>query len=235
MASEEMDGISEIPCRYPRGNLLTFDPLDACSNTDVNLPFGNIFSILRCPGGRVCPNTEALLRPGIHQVATGYALCGPSTMVVLTARNGVNGLTLDQGVGEVTPTHPNMTIPEETREFAIKASNMRWIASMVAEVHGILVRAGIFMHPIHEETKARPGGAKLRPMYEANPMSFIVEPAGAPHRPGARIMEIRPRDLHRRVLVILGSREGIERFVSVFAFNRRAPGPSTLSPTSLLR
>jgi fructose-1,6-bisphosphatase I len=247
MASEEMDEIYEIPSQYPRGKyLLTFDPLDGSSNTDVNVSVGTIFSILRCPGERVCPNLDAFLQPGVQQVAAGYALYGPSTMMVLTTGNGVNGFTLDQDIGEFILTHPDMTIPAATREFAINASNMRfweapvkryvdeclagsegprgedfnmrWIASMVAEVHRILTRGGIFMYPIDDKMKAKGIGGKLRLMYEANPMSFIVEQAGGMSSTGReRIMAIQPDGLHQRVPVILGSREEVERLVQYHA------------------
>ncbi len=247
MASEEMDEIYEIPSQYPRGKyLLTFDPLDGSSNTDVNVSVGTIFSILRCPGERVCPNLEAFKQPGVHQVAAGYALYGPSTMMVLTTGNGVNGFTLDQDIGEFILTHPDMTIPEDTREFAINASNMRfweapvkryvdecmagtegprgedfnmrWIASMVAEVHRILTRGGIFMYPIDDKMKASGTEGKLRLMYEANPMSFVVEQAGGASSTGReRIMEVAPRELHQRVPVILGSKNEVERVVAYHA------------------
>jgi len=253
MASEEMDDIYEIPSQYPRGKyLLTFDPLDGSSNTDVNVSVGTIFSVLRCPGERVCPNTEGFLQPGVQQVAAGYALYGPSTMMVLTTGNGVNGFTLDQDIGEFILTHPNMTIPEDTREFAINASNMRhweapvkryvdealagkegvrgedfnmrWIASMVAEVHRILTRGGIFMYPIDAKMKANGTEGKLRLMYEANPMSMIVEQAGGASSTGReRIMEIKPQGLHQRVPVILGSRNEVERLV---AYHQEADGES---------
>lgn len=244
MASEEMDEIYEIPSQYPRGKyLLTFDPLDGSSNTDVNVSVGTIFSILRCPGERVCPNTDAFLQPGVQQVAAGYALYGPSTMMVLTTGNGVNGFTLDADIGEFILTHPNMTISEDTREFAINASNMRhweapvqryvdealagatgprgedfnmrWIASMVAEVHRILTRGGIFMYPIDAKMKANGTEGKLRLMYEANPMSMIVEQAGGASSTGReRIMELAPKGLHQRVPVILGSKNEVERLVA---------------------
>jgi len=247
MASEEMDEIYEIPGQYPRGKyLLTFDPLDGSSNTDVNVSVGTIFSILRCPGERVCPNLDAFLQPGLQQVAAGYALYGPSTMMVLTTGNGVNGFTLDQDIGEFILTHPDMTIPEDTREFAINASNMRfweapvqryvdeclagtegprgedfnmrWIASMVAEVHRILTRGGIFMYPIDGKMKANGTEGKLRLMYEANPMSFIVEQAGGASSTGReRIMEIAPKSLHQRVPVILGSKNEVERVAAYHA------------------
>jgi fructose-1,6-bisphosphatase I len=241
MASEEMDEIYQIPDQYPRGKyLLTFDPLDGSSNTDVNVSVGTIFSILRCPGERVCPNTDAFLQQGRYQVAAGYALYGPATMMVLTTGNGVNGFTLDQDIGEFILTHPGMRIPEDTREFAINTSNMRhweppvqryvdeclagkngprgedfnmrWIASMVAEVHRILTRGGIFLYPLDEKMKAKGGTGKLRLLYEANPMSFIVEQAGGASSTGRqRIMEVTPEGLHQRVPVILGSKNEVER------------------------
>jgi len=244
MASEEMDQIYEIPSQYPRGKyLLTFDPLDGSSNTDVNVSVGTIFSILRCPGERVCPNTDAFLQPGVQQVAAGYALYGPSTMMVLTTGRGVNGFTLDADIGEFILTHPDMTIPEDTREFAVNASNMRhweapvkryveealagkegprgedfnmrWIASMVAEVHRILTRGGIFMYPIDAKMQAGGTEGKLRLLYEANPMSMIVEQAGGASSTGReRIMELKPKALHQRMPVILGSKNEVERLVA---------------------
>lgn len=245
MASEEMDEVYPIPDKYPRGKyLLTFDPLDGSSNIDVNVSVGTIFSILRCPGEcKTHPSADGFLQPGTEQVCAGYALYGPSTMMVLTTGNGVNGFTLDQNIGEFILTHPNMTIPADTREFAINASNMRhweapvkryveeclagkegqrkddfnmrWIASMVAEVHRILTRGGIFMYPLDEKMKAKGSAGKLRLMYEANPMSFIIEQAGGASSTGReRIMEIKPGDLHQRVPVILGSKNEVDRVVS---------------------
>lgn len=242
MASEEMEEVYPIPKKYPRGKyLLTFDPLDGSSNIDVNVSVGTIFSVLRCPGEcKSHPSPEAFLQPGTEQVCAGYALYGPSTMMVLTTGNGVNGFTLDQNIGEFVLTHPNMTIPADTREFAINASNMRfweapvkryvdeclagstgtrgenfnmrWIASMVAEVHRILTRGGIFMYPLDEKMKTEGKNGKLRLMYEANPMSFIVEQAGGASSTGReRIMELKPEDLHQRVPVILGSKNEVER------------------------
>ncbi|MBK1649362.1 class 1 fructose-bisphosphatase [Rhabdochromatium marinum] len=241
MASEEMDDIYHIPDEYPRGKyLLTFDPLDGSSNIDVNVSVGTIFSILKCPGGSEKPTVRDFLQAGTQQVAAGYALYGPSTMMVLTTGNGVNGFTLDQNIGEFILTHPNMTIPVDTREFAINASNMRfwdapvkryvdeclagtegprgedfnmrWIASMVAEVHRILTRGGVFLYPMDEKIRSKGQGGKLRLMYEANPMSFIVEQAGGGSVIGReRIMELQPEGLHQRVPVILGSRNEVER------------------------
>lgn len=244
MASEEMDDIYHIPSQYPRGKyLLTFDPLDGSSNIDVNVSVGTIFSILRCKGDCKNPSAADFLQPGTEQVCAGYALYGPSTMMVLTTGNGVNGFTLDQNIGEFILTHPNMTIPEDTSEFAINASNsrhweapvkryvdeclagkegergrdfnMRWVASMVAEVHRILTRGGVFMYPLDEKMKAKGTEGKLRLMYEANPMSFIVEQAGGASTTGReRIMTLQPKDLHQRVPVVLGSKNEVERITS---------------------
>ncbi len=244
MASEEMEEIYEIPAKYPRGKyLLVFDPLDGSSNTDVNVSVGTIFSVLRVADGVENPTAEDFLQPGTTQVCGGYALYGPSTMMVLTTGNGVNGFTLDQNIGEFVLTHPSLSIPEDTREFAINSSNMRhweaplkryvdeclegstgprgedfnmrWIASMVAEVHRILMRGGIFMYPIDEKMKGKGTEGKLRLMYEANPMSFIVEQAGGVCSTGReRIMDIKPKDLHQRVPVIMGSKNEVERVVA---------------------
>ncbi|WP_295436283.1 class 1 fructose-bisphosphatase [uncultured Thiodictyon sp.] len=244
MASEEMDEIYPIPAGKPRGKyLLTFDPLDGSSNIDVNVSVGTIFSILRCAGSCQNPREQDFLQAGTQQVAAGYALYGPSTMMVLTSGNGVNGFTLDQNIGEFILTHPRMQIPADTREFAINVSNMRfweppvrryvqecldgkegprgddfnmrWIASMVAEVHRILTRGGVFMYPMDSKMKAKDLGGKLRLLYEANPMSFIVEQAGGGSITGtSRIMELQPESLHQRVPVILGSRNEVERILA---------------------
>lgn len=240
LASEEMDEIYEIPKEYPRGKyLLTFDPLDGSSNIDVNVSVGTIFSILRMAAADGDATERDFLKPGTEQVAAGYALYGPSTMMVLTTGKGVNGFTLDQNLGEFILTHADMTIPADTAEFAINASNsrfweapvkryvdeclagqegprgkdfnMRWIASMVAEVHRILTRGGVFMYPMDSKMAEKGVGGKLRLLYEANPMSFIVEQAGGASITGKqRIMELQPEGLHQRVPVILGSRNEVE-------------------------
>jgi fructose-1,6-bisphosphatase I len=240
MASEEIDDIIHIPAQYPKGKYLAlFDPLDGSSNIDVNLAVGTIFSILRCREGED-PALEDFLRKGSEQVCAGFVLYGPSTMMVLTTGHGVNGFTLDQDIGEFILTHPNMTIPNDTSEFAINMSNqrfweppvrryidecllgtegpreknfnMRWIASMVAEVYRILTRGGIFMYPYDLRDPSRPG--KLRIMYEANPMAFIIEQAGGACSTGReRILDIKPKGLHQRVPVILGSKNEVERIV----------------------
>ncbi|VFR43367.1 Fructose-1,6-bisphosphatase, type I [plant metagenome] len=241
MASEEMETIHAIPNRYPKGEyLLLFDPLDGSSNIDVNVSIGTIFSVLKAPTHVAgSPVTEAaFLQEGSRQVAAGYAVYGPQTMLVLTVGKGVVGFTLDREMGSWVLTHEDIRIPEDTREFAINMSNMRhwappvrryideclagatgprgkdfnmrWIASMVADVHRILTRGGIFMYPWDAREPGKPG--KLRLMYEANPMSFIVEQAGGAAVDGVdRILDIKPGQLHQRVGVVLGSRNEVER------------------------
>ncbi|MBS0309472.1 MAG: class 1 fructose-bisphosphatase [Proteobacteria bacterium] len=242
MASEEMESIHPIPNRYPMGEyLLLFDPLDGSSNIDVNVSIGTIFSVLKAPEGMVTPTEQDFLQPGAKQVAAGYAVYGPQTVLVLTTGNGVNCFTLDREMGAWVLTQRGIQIPVETKEYAINASNarhwyppvtryidelqagkdgargvnfnMRWIASMVADVHRILNRGGIFMYPADKREPDKPG--KLRLMYEANPMAFIVEQAGGAATNGKqRIMEIQPTALHQRVAVFLGSKNEVERVTS---------------------
>jgi len=238
MASEEMESIHPIPNRYPKGEyMLLFDPLDGSSNIDVNVSIGTIFSVLKAPEGMGEPTEQAFLQPGTAQVAAGYAVYGPQTMLVLTTGDGVHCFTLDREMGSWVLTQSNMQIPATTKEFAINMSNkrhwhppvqryvdemlagktgargkdfnMRWIASMVADVHRILNRGGVFMYPADLRDPAQPG--KLRLMYEANPMAMIVEQAGGAATDGRqRIMEIAPTKLHQRVPVFLGSKEEVE-------------------------
>ena len=242
MASEEMEDIYKIPGDYPKGKyLLLFDPLDGSSNIDVNISVGTIFSILKCPEGVTDPSKEHFMQAGTKQVCAGYALYGPSTLLVLTTGNGVNCFTLDRNIGEFVLTQPKMRVVEDTREFAIKSSNsrfweapvkryideclagkegprkenfnMRWVASMVAEIHRILIRGGIFMYPRDNKDPSKAG--RLRLMYEANPMSFIIEQAGGLSSTGReRIMDVKPDELHQRIGVILGSKNEVERVVS---------------------
>mgnify|MGYP001118021159 FL=1 len=239
MASEEMEDVFHIPNRYPQGEyLLMFDPLDGSSNIDVNVSIGTIFSVLRCPDGVTDPTEKDFLQPGTQQVAAGYAVYGPQTVLVLTTGHGVNCFTLDREMGSWVLTQEGMRIPEDTKEFAINMSNerhwhapvqryinellqgkegvrgkdfnMRWIASMVADVHRILTRGGVFMYPADKRDPDKPG--KLRIMYEANPMSFLVEQAGGAATNGVqRILEIQPQKLHERVAVFLGSKHEVER------------------------
>ncbi|WP_434358748.1 class 1 fructose-bisphosphatase [Parasalinivibrio latis] len=239
MASEEMEDVYPIPNRYPKGKyLLVFDPLDGSSNTEVNVSIGTIFSILRCPDGITEPTEDDFLQPGTRQVCAGYVLYGPATNLVLTSGQGVNGFTLDQDIGEFILTHPKLTIPEKTSEFAINMSNQRhwepaikryidevvagkdgprgrnfntrWVASMVAEVHRILMRGGIFLYPRDGRENVHEG--RLRLLYEANPMSFIIEQAGGAATTGReRLLSVQPGKLHQRIPVILGAREEVER------------------------
>ena len=243
MASEEMDNSLPVPDIYPRGNyLITFDPLDGSSNIDINVSVGTIFSILELPQGVEKPSDGAYLQQGIKQVCAGYCLYGTSTMLVLTTGNGVNGFTLDPGTGDFFLTMPNIRLPEETNEYSINQSysrhweppvkryideclagedgplgknyNMRWVASMVADVHRLLCRGGIFMYPMDARLAAKGDAGKLRLLYEANPMSFIVEQAGGMASTGRqRIMEIQPHELHQRVPVVMGSKTEVERVV----------------------
>jgi fructose-1,6-bisphosphatase I / sedoheptulose-1,7-bisphosphatase len=239
MVSEELEAVRPIPAQYPRGRyLLAFDPLDGSSNIDVNVAVGSIFSVLRCPEGTAEPTAQDFLQPGTEQVCAGYAIYGPTTMLVLALDHGVHGFTLDREIGEFILSHPDLRIPAETSEFAINASNerfweppvkryiseclagrsgprakdfnMRWIASFVAEVHRILMRGGLFMYP--KDSKDPDKAGRLRLLYEANPMAYLVEQAGGAASTGrARILEVVPQGLHQRAPLILGSKQEVER------------------------
>src|ERR1043165_2791620 len=236
LASEEMDDPRPIPTHYPRGEyLLLLDPLDGSSNIDVNISVGTIFSVLRCPkleSGAYCePDEKAFLQAGRAQVAAGFAVYGPTTVFVLTVGDGTHGFTLDRETFTFVLTHPDIRIPPDTQEFAINVSNqrrweapvrryideclagkdgprgkdfnMRWVASMVADVYRVLSRGGIFMYPRDSENNE----GRLRLMYEAAPMAFIVEQAGGTATDGkTRILDLQPRGLHQRVAVVLGSK-----------------------------
>ena len=245
MASEEMETIHPIPNRYPMGEyMLLFDPLDGSSNIDVNVSIGTIFSVLKAPDGMRTPQERDFLQPGTKQVVAGYAVYGPQTVLVLTTGNGVHCFTLDREMGSWVLTQRDMKIPAETGEYAINASNrrhwhepvtryvaelesgadgprakdfnMRWVASMVADVHRILNRGGIFMYPADRRDPDKPG--KLRLMYEANPMAFLVEQAGGAATDGRqRILDIEPHKLHQRVPVFLGSKAEVERITQYHA------------------
>jgi fructose-1,6-bisphosphatase I len=238
MASEEMDSIYVVPNRYPQGEyLLLFDPLDGSSNIDVNVSIGTIFSVLKKPDDTPGVQEADFLQAGAKQVAAGYCIYGPQTTLVLTVGSGVAMFTLDREQGSFVLTQDGVKIPEETKEFAINMSNMRhwappvtryideclagstgprgkdfnmrWIASMVADVHRILSRGGVFLYPWDKREPEKAG--KLRLMYEANPMAFIVEQAGGAAVNGKqRIMDIVPGKLHERVAVALGSKKEVE-------------------------
>jgi fructose-1,6-bisphosphatase I len=237
MASEEMEDPHAIPHRYPKGEyLLLFDPLDGSSNIDVNASVGTIFSVLRCPDGVTTPGEKDFLQPGSDQVCAGFAVYGPSTVLVLTLGSGVHVFTLDRELGSFVLTQESVRIPDDTNEFAINVSNqrfweppmqryvsellagktgprgkdfnMRWIASMVADVFRILARGGIFIYPRDNKDPAKPG--RLRLMYEANPMAFIIEQAGGAASTGReRLLDVQPTSLHQRVAVVLGSKNEV--------------------------
>ena len=239
MLSEETEAPHPIPAEYPRGRyLLLFDPLDGSSNIDVNVSVGSIFSVLRCPEGVQEPSESDFLQAGAAQVCAGYAIYGPSTMLVLTTGSGVNGFTLDREIGEFMLTHPALRIPEETSEFAINASNsrhwepaikryvneclagksgprgrdfnMRWIASLVAETHRILMRGGVFMYPRDRKDLTKPG--RLRLLYEANPIGYLIEQAGGRASTGhVPILEVTPDSAHQRIGFVFGARAEVER------------------------
>ena len=239
MASEEMESIHIVPNRYPQGEyLLMFDPLDGSSNIDVNVSIGTIFSVLKKPEGERGVATEDFLQSGRNQVAAGYCVYGPQTTLVLTVGNGVSMFTLDREQGSFVLTHENVRIPEDTQEFAINMSNMRhwdapmrqyieeclqgaegprgknfnmrWIASMVADVHRILTRGGVFMYPWDKREPNKPG--KLRLMYEGNPMAMLIEQAGGAATNGHQaILDVKPNALHQRVSVMLGSKNEVDR------------------------
>ena len=239
LASEEMETVLPVPEGYPKGKyLLLFDPLDGSSNIDVNVSIGTIFSILKRPEGTGDVTEADFLQTGRHQVAAGYAIYGPQTQLVLTTGNGVNAFTLDRSEGIWKLTVRDIRIPEQTAEYAINASNqrhwfapvsryfdevqagvegprgknfnMRWVAAMVSDIHRILNRGGIFMYPA--DARNVKNGGRIRLMYEANPMSMLVEQAGGAATNGLiPLMDVKPERLHMRVPVFLGSKEEVER------------------------
>jgi fructose-1,6-bisphosphatase I/sedoheptulose-1,7-bisphosphatase len=243
MASEEMDEPRQIPAEFKRGKyLLVFDPLDGSSNIDVNVSVGSIFSILRAPADAVDSGRDVtegdFLQPGATQVAAGYAIYGPTTVLVLTVGDGVAGFTLDPNLGEFKLTHPSIRVPADTQEFAINSSNsrfweppikryvdeclagktgprgkdfnMRWIASMVAEAHRILMRGGVFMYPRDTKDPSKPG--RLRLLYECNPIGFVMEQAGGRASTGRQpVLGVQPTSLHQRIGIVFGSAHEVER------------------------
>ena len=239
MVSEELDEPYPIPHGYPLGKyLLAFDPLDGSSNIDVNLSVGSIFSILRAPELGAAAQLEDFLQPGTEQVAAGYAIYGPATVLVVTVGTGVHAFTLDSELGEFFLTRENITIPPTTTEYAVNSSNrrfwepavlryvdecldgasgprekdfnMRWVASLVADTHRILTRGGVFLYPRDLKDPAKPG--RLRLLYEANPVAMIIEQAGGAAITGRdRVLDVVPTHLHERIGFIFGSYEEVER------------------------
>jgi fructose-1,6-bisphosphatase I/sedoheptulose-1,7-bisphosphatase len=254
MVSEELEAPYLLPAQYPRGKyLLLFDPLDGSSNIDVNVAVGSIFSILRAPTPGVDPRPEDFLQPGTAQVCGGYAIYGPCTMLVLTLGDGTHAFTLDPQLGEWVLSHLGIRIPEATREFAINASNrrhwepavaryvdeclagghgprgkdfnMRWIASLVAEVHRILMRGGVFLYPRDSRDGMKPG--RLRLLYEVNPIAFVVEQAGGLASDGhRRAMTVVPEAPHQRIGFIFGSSEEVSRLERYHAEAPSVPAAS---------
>jgi fructose-1,6-bisphosphatase len=234
LASEERDDVHIVE---GQGHLaLVFDPLDGSNNLDVNLPVGSIFSVLALPDGE--RTMSAVLQQGSRQLAAGYAIYGPSTQVVITVGRGTHGFTLDREIGNFVLTHPDIRVPEEGSDYLINASNRRfweppvaryvdeckagrdgprgrdfntrWVASMVADVHRVLLRGGIYLYPRDQKEANREG--RLRLLYEANPMAMLVEQAGGAASTGrGRILDVQPERIHQRVPVILGSRAEVER------------------------
>ena len=243
MASEELEEPYQIPENLQRGKyMLVFDPLDGSSNIDVNVTVGSIFSVLRAPQDVIDSGRDVVaadfLQSGTQQLAAGYALYGPTTMLVLTVGNGVAGFTLDPNLGQFMLTHPDIQIPVDTHEFAINASNarfweapvkryvdeclagkpgprakdfnMRWIASMVAEAHRILMRGGVFLYPRDTKDTSKPG--RLRLLYEANPIGMLMEQAGGRASTGeVPMLSVQPTSLHQRIGLVFGSKNEVER------------------------
>ena len=255
MVSEELEAVYTLPPQYPRGKyLLMFDPLDGSSNIDVNVAVGSIFSIVRAPSPGTDAQAADFLQPGTKQVCAGYAIYGPSTMLVLTLGHGTHAFTLEPMLGEWVLSHPNLTIAPTTREFAINASNsrfwepavkryvdeclagqtgtrgadfnMRWIASLVAETHRILMRGGVFLYP--RDTKQTGRSGRLRLLYEANPISFLIEQAGGRASDGRqRLMDVTPESLHQRIGFVFGSAQEVER---IEGYHREEPQDTYHSP-----
>lgn len=239
MMSRAMDRTSTIPQHYPRGSyLLVFDPLDGATNLDVNVTVGSVFSILRAPKPHDDAEAADFLQCGRMQVCAGYAIYGPATMLVLTVGTGVHGFTLDPMLGEFFLTHPALCIPPATCEFAIDASNsrrwqpaveryvaeclagqagprakdfhMRWIASLVAETHRILMRGGVFLDP--RDLRSPGGTSQASLLHAANPVAFIVEQAHGRAITGrCDVLDAQPESLQQRTGLIFGSCEEVER------------------------
>ncbi len=251
MASEENAEIITLPPKFPKGEyFLYFDPLDGSSNIDANINVGTIFSLFRRNNGQTSdPDGEEFLKAGLEQVAAGYFLYGPSCMMVYSTGQGVHGFTLDPTVGEFMLSHPDILIPDYGRYYSVNESNwlywdeatreavsyfkgmenplgkpysLRYVGSLVADFHRTLLYGGIFMYPIDYKQKDKPKG-KLRLLYEASPLSFLIEQAGGKSIDGARrIMEIVPEHLHQRVPLIIGSPKDVEAVESIYKKHRIA-------------
>lgn len=247
MASEEEEALMAIPEKYAKGRYaLSFDPLDGSSNIDVNVSVGTIFSITR----RVTPDgtdgTEAdVLQPGRDLVAAGYVIYGSSTMLVYSTGQGVHGFTLDPGVGEFLLSHENIRIPQKGRIYSVNEGNSAWwddgtrryvehvkspeagpyksryIGSMIADVHRTLLYGGIFLYPLTFKKDPVHGEAKLRMLYEATPMGYIVEKAGGIATTGTEnLMDVVPKHLHERCAVVMGSPDDVSEYLAFYRGER---------------
>ncbi len=235
LASEELEKPMLVPENWPHGKyILLFDPLDGSSNTDVNMPLGAIFSVLRHERKDGLPADSDLLRKGVEQAAAGYLLYGSSTMLVFTVGRGVHGFTLDPGIGEYLLSHEQIRMPPRGKVYAVNEGNYhkwpagtkryidhlkvrdhasgrpyssRYSGCLVADVHRMLLGGGIYLYPGEVD---KPEG-KIRLLYEANPLALVVEQAGGRASTGAvRIVDVEPKSLHQRVPLIIGSREDVE-------------------------
>ncbi len=255
MVSEEMEEPYTLPAQYPRGKyLLMFDPLDGSSNIDVNVAVGSIFSVTRAAEAGRDAEPGDFLQPGTRQIAAGYAIYGPATMLVLSFGNGTHAFTLEPQLGEWVLSHRNLRIPPRTHEFAINASNsrfwepavkryvdeclagqtgprgadfnMRWIASLVAETHRILMRGGVFLYP--RDTREPSKAGRLRLLYEANPIAMLIEQAGGMASTGrGRLLEVEPTALHQRIGFVFGSAQEVAR---IEQYHRDEPLDTYQSP-----
>ena len=250
MASEEEEGPIMIPKRYPKGKyVIAFDPLDGSSNIDVNVSIGTIFAIFRRKSEPKDSDgiVEDLLQPGRNLVAAGYVIYGSSTMLVYTTGRGVNGFTLDPAIGEFILTHPDLKIKEDGGMYSVNESNYmywprgvqrfvarlksaendlhkpynsRYIGSLVADAHRTLLKGGIFMYP---PDKKKPQG-KLRLLYEAIPIAFIIENAGGAASDGyRRILDIQPESLHQRVPLIFGEKKLVKKYEEMYQQDPELP------------
>ena len=250
MASEELESVLEVPDAYPKGRyVLVFDPLDGSSNIEVNVSVGTVFGIFRrvTPDESLPGTLEDVLQPGRRLVAAGYILYGSSTMLVYTTGHGVNGFTLDPSLGEFLLSHPSVRIPERGSMYSVNEGNraqwdpgtrrfidwlkepdaetgrpysLRYVGTLVADVHRMLLRGGVFLYPSDRRDPARPK-SKIRLVYEANPIAMLVEQAGGRASTGdARILDMQPTELHQKVPLVAGSRRDVETYEEFLAGKR---------------
>ncbi|AHG90643.1 Fructose-1,6-bisphosphatase class 1 [Gemmatirosa kalamazoonensis] len=254
MASEEEPDIIPIPEGFRCGKyVLLFDPLDGSSNIDVNVPVGTIFSVMRKITNGRHGTLEDMLQPGRRQVAAGYVIYGSSTMLVYTTGQGAHGFTLDPSIGEFLLSHPDIKIPNTGKFLSVNDSyeqhwsdevktlmrhyrgleggskplSVRYVGSLVADFHRNLLAGGVFAYPAHAKS---PKG-KLRLLYEANPLAFIVEQAGGCASTGhCRILDVQPEELHERTPLYIGSKHEVELANDILAGNVVAAGSGGVSP-----